>query len=105
MVYDPDLLCLEEVDHYQLADRHLAQLGYRSAYLPKPDSPCLYQDGNLGPDGCAVFWRESLFRLKSREDLVLRNDADEETNQVAAIAHLCAFSFSMRKKCDFFCPF
>ena len=88
MVYDPDLLCLEEVDHYDLADRHLAQLGYRSAYLPKPDSPCLYQDGNLGPDGCAVFWRESLFRLKSREDLVLRNDADEETNQVALLVWL-----------------
>ena len=26
-------------------------------FVPKPDSPCIYMEGNTGPDGCAIFYR------------------------------------------------
>ena len=40
-------------------------------FVPKPDSPCLYQPLNSGPDGCAIFVRSSKFRILKHQSKVL----------------------------------
>ena len=32
-------------------------------FYAKPDSPCIYLDGNNGPDGCAIFFKTEKFKL------------------------------------------
>jgi len=68
----PDVVCLQEVDHYRLLAAQLASVGYRGTFVPKPDSPCLYVEGNNGPDGCALFWREDRLSLASLHSTVLQ---------------------------------
>ncbi|KAJ1524982.1 hypothetical protein ONE63_009833 [Megalurothrips usitatus] len=59
----PDIICLQEVDHYKFLETALSPLGYRGLWEPKPDSPCLYVQDNNGPDGCALLWRADKFTL------------------------------------------
>jgi len=59
--YDPDILCLQEVDHSKLLLKALGSIGYSGRILPKPDSPCIYLESNNGPDGCALFFKKSKF--------------------------------------------
>ena len=63
---------VQEVDHYRLLAAQLASVGYRGTFVPKPDSPCLYVEGNNGPDGCALFWREDRLSLASLHSTVLQ---------------------------------
>ncbi|XP_005101077.1 nocturnin [Aplysia californica] len=88
LTYDPDIFCLEEVDHFDFISQYLSPLGFQGLFCPKPDSPCLYEENNSGPDGCAVFWRKSHFSLTSYENVVLRDDREKETNQVALLCWL-----------------
>lgn len=100
--YSVDIYCLEEVDHFSFISDHLSQLGFRGCFCPKPDSPCLYQANNSGPDGCAIFWRESKFELLQQNNIILRNDHHSETNQVAL---MCKFKglWGHMKDRDFMC--
>jgi len=59
--YDPDIICLQEVDHSKLLLKALGSIGYSGRILPKPDSPCIYLESNNGPDGCALFFKKSKF--------------------------------------------
>jgi nocturnin len=59
------------VDHFNFLKTVLGTQGYRGAFFPKPDSPCLYIKGNNGPDGCAIFFREDKFELLKVETRVL----------------------------------
>ena len=59
--HSPDIICLQEVDHYRLLERILTSLGYQGRFVAKPDSPCLYVEDNNGPDGCALFYRTEKF--------------------------------------------
>lgn len=58
---NPDVICLQEVDHFKFIQGMLQALGYEGVFFPKPDSPCLYIEDNNGPDGCAIFYRTSKF--------------------------------------------
>ena len=78
---------LQEVDHYRLLAAQLASVGYRGTFVPKPDSPCLYVEGNNGPDGCALFWREDRLSLASLHSTVLQVWG-VPSNQVAVAAVL-----------------
>merc|ERR1719228_1445758 len=40
--HDPDIICLQEVDHFKFLQRALGSIGYEGHFVPKPDSPCLY---------------------------------------------------------------
>ena len=60
---DADIICLQEVDHYDLLERALGSVGYCGKFLAKPDSPCIYMEGNTGPDGCAIFYKRAKFSL------------------------------------------
>ena len=63
LAQDADIICLQEVDHFHLLERALGSVGYTGRFLAKPDSPCIYMEGNTGPDGCAIFFKRSKFSL------------------------------------------
>jgi nocturnin len=69
--HDPDIVCLQEVDHFPFLQNALSNLGYSGHFKPKPDSPCLHLSGNTGPDGCAIFYKTDKFELKKLESRVL----------------------------------
>ncbi|KAL0974224.1 hypothetical protein UPYG_G00217380 [Umbra pygmaea] len=88
LTYRPDILCLQEVDHYyDTFQPILASLGYQSKFLAKPWSPCLDVAGNNGPDGCALFYRS--VRFSPLHTVHLRLSARLlPTNQVAIVQTL-----------------
>ncbi|XP_065577669.1 nocturnin-like isoform X2 [Artemia franciscana] len=61
--YDPDIVVMQEVDHFNFFAKTMSTQGYDGYFFPKPDSPCVYVKGNNGPDGCAIFYRKSKFEL------------------------------------------
>lgn len=88
LTHRPDVLCLQEVDHYyDTFQPILASLGYQSSFLAKPWSPCLDVEQNNGPDGCALFYRRSRFTLLSTAHLRL-SAMMLPTNQVAIVQTL-----------------
>src|SRR5688500_7617813 len=46
--HNPDIICLQEVDHYNFINSSLTPLGYRGVFCSKPDSPCIYLANNNG---------------------------------------------------------
>ncbi|XP_042348750.1 nocturnin [Plectropomus leopardus] len=88
LTYSPDILCLQEVDHYYDTFKPiLASLGYHGSFLAKPWSPCLDVEQNNGPDGCALFYRRSRFSLQATAHLRL-SAMMLPTNQVAIVQTL-----------------
>ncbi|KPP71718.1 nocturnin-like, partial [Scleropages formosus] len=88
LTYQPDILCLQEVDHYYDTFQPVFNsLGYHSAFYPKPWSPCLDVESNNGPDGCALFFRKECFELVDSVSLRL-TAMMVSTNQVAIIQKL-----------------
>ncbi|XP_028272592.1 nocturnin isoform X2 [Parambassis ranga] len=88
LTYRPDILCLQEVDHYyDTFQPIMASLGYHGSFLPKPWSPCLDVEQNNGPDGCALFYRRSRFSLQATAHLRL-SAMMLPTNQVAIVQTL-----------------
>lgn len=69
--YCPDIICLQEVDHFNFLKHVLGTQGYTGMFFPKPDSPCFYINGNNGPDGCALFFRSDKFELVKAETRIL----------------------------------
>eukprot|EP01035_Chromulina_nebulosa_P056653 gene56653-77645_t len=66
--YDPDVITLQECDHYY--DFFLPALsakGYDGIFAPKPASACLEVSENS--DGCAIFVRRSKFLIRSSETI------------------------------------
>jgi len=80
--HDPDIICLQEVDHFRMLETALSSIGYRGHFVPKPDSPCLYVDNNNGPDGCAVFYKDHMFQKQSLHTRTL-SVWGVDSNQVA----------------------
>ncbi|KAM9356791.1 nocturnin-like [Symphorus nematophorus] len=88
LTYRPDILCLQEVDHYyDTFQPIMASLGYHGSFLAKPWSPCLDVEQNNGPDGCALFYRRSRFSLQATSHLRL-SAMMLPTNQVAIVQTL-----------------
>ncbi|XP_068444335.1 nocturnin-like [Clinocottus analis] len=84
LTYRPDILCLQEVDHYHDTFRPvMASLGYQGSFLAKPWSPCLDVERNNGPDGCALFYRRSRFTPQATAHLLRLSAVALPTNQVA----------------------
>ncbi|XP_054573701.1 nocturnin isoform X2 [Eptesicus fuscus] len=88
LAYQPDILCLQEVDHYfDTFQPLLSRLGYRGTFFPKPWSPCLDVEHNNGPDGCALFFLQNRFKLVHSTNIRLTAMA-LKTNQVAIVQTL-----------------
>jgi len=88
--HDPDIVCLQEVDHFKLLQNALGSVGYIGRFVPKPDSPCIYLPSNNGPDGCAIFYKSDKFELVSEAKKILEV-WKVESNQVV-------MSLSLRHK-------
>ncbi|XP_061847908.1 nocturnin [Colius striatus] len=83
LAYKPDILCLQEVDHYfDTFEPLLSRLGYQCTFFPKPWSPCLDVEQNNGPDGCAMFFLKDRFELINSANIRL-TAMKLKTNQVA----------------------
>ncbi|XP_009890476.1 PREDICTED: nocturnin [Charadrius vociferus] len=83
LAYKPDILCLQEVDHYfDTFEPLLSRLGYQCTFFPKPWSPCLDVEQNNGPDGCALFFLKDRFELINSANIRL-TAMKLKTNQVA----------------------
>ncbi|KAJ3587443.1 hypothetical protein NHX12_011040 [Muraenolepis orangiensis] len=88
LTHRPDIVCLQEVDHYY--DTFLpvmASLGYQGSFLAKPRSPCLDVEHNNGPDGCALFYSRARFSSTATDHLRL-SAMMLPTNQVAIVQTL-----------------
>lgn len=68
---DPDVVCLQEVDHFKFLQSILGTQDYEGIFFPKPDSPCLYISQNNGPDGCAIFYKKSKYELVNYDTRIL----------------------------------
>ncbi|XP_062546641.1 nocturnin isoform X5 [Armigeres subalbatus] len=82
---DPDIICLQEVDHFKFLQKILATQNYEGVFFPKPDSPCLYINDNNGPDGCAVFYKKDRLELLNHFTRILEVWR-VQSNQVAIAA-------------------
>uniref|UniRef100_A0A8D0GSF8 Nocturnin n=1 Tax=Sphenodon punctatus TaxID=8508 RepID=A0A8D0GSF8_SPHPU len=83
LAYQPDILCLQEVDHYfDTFQPLLTRMGYQGTFFPKPWSPCLDVEHNNGPDGCALFFAKDRFTLVNSTNIKL-TAMKLKTNQVA----------------------
>ncbi|XP_018013286.1 nocturnin-like isoform X2 [Hyalella azteca] len=87
LVHQPDIVCLQEVDHFSLLERVLGSQGYEGFFVPKPDSPCIYVPENSGPDGCALFYRTAKFKLIEQHSRILEVWR-VQSNQVALLVTL-----------------
>ncbi|SPP83472.1 nocturnin isoform X2 [Drosophila guanche] len=83
----PDVICLQEVDHFKFLQTVLGSQNYAGIFFPKPDSPCLYIEQNNGPDGCAVFYKRDKLQLMGYDTRVLEVWR-VQSNQVAIAARL-----------------
>lgn len=68
----PDVLCLQEVNHYSVWAEEFRKLGYEGVFVPKYDDS--YPQGHQTPpayyggaptDGCAIFVRRESWRISS----------------------------------------
>ncbi|KAH8312796.1 hypothetical protein KR044_012973, partial [Drosophila immigrans] len=83
----PDVVCLQEVDHFKFLETVLGSQNYAGIFFPKPDSPCLYIEQNNGPDGCAIFYKRDKLQLLSYDTRILEVWR-VQSNQVAIAARL-----------------
>ncbi|XP_013402229.1 nocturnin [Lingula anatina] len=85
--YEPDIVCLEEVDQFDFFKSVLGSICYEGTFFPKPDSPCLSMEESYGPDGCAIFYNTNKLRSVSVQNFNLKM-GNKSTNQVAIIQQL-----------------
>ncbi|XP_017102192.2 nocturnin isoform X6 [Drosophila bipectinata] len=83
----PDVICLQEVDHFKFLQTVLGTQNYEGIFFPKPDSPCLYIEQNNGPDGCAIFYKRDKLQLLGYDTRILEVWR-VQSNQVAIAARL-----------------
>ena len=84
--FSPDVVCLQEVDHPRLLMKALQSVGYVGQFFQKPDSPCIYMQESNGPDGCAIFYKESKFERIMTSTRVLKV-WNASSNQVRITVH------------------
>lgn len=77
-LYNPEILCLEEVDHFEEIKAQLSSKGFDGIFSPKKDSPCLRVADNSGPDGVAMFYKTEKFVLKETVSKYLLEETDKE---------------------------
>eukprot|EP00928_Gymnodinium_smaydae_P023167 TRINITY_DN19222_c0_g2_i1.p1 TRINITY_DN19222_c0_g2~~TRINITY_DN19222_c0_g2_i1.p1 ORF type:complete len:446 (+),score=35.33 TRINITY_DN19222_c0_g2_i1:70-1407(+) len=62
-LYSPDIICLQEVDHFDEIKASLQSSGYSGEFYKKR--------GRNIQDGCAIFWRDSHFSLAEKKGVHL----------------------------------
>ena len=59
---EADIICLQEVDHYDDFVEHLNKLNYESLFKKRT--------GN-NPDGCAIFWKKDVLLVPRKYTLLI----------------------------------
>ena len=84
-----DVICLQEIDHYEDFFKPLfTNLGYSCLFFAKNDSPCLKMPGNNGPDGVTLFYRISRLNCLEYRMKYLANVEQSESNQPVLVCML-----------------
>eukprot|EP01134_Creolimax_fragrantissima_P003305 CFRG3305T1 len=73
--FNPTIICLQEVDHYNQIENALMQNGYSGKFLKKCNDDSL--------DGCAIFFKTHDFIFLHHIDFSYREVLENEDNQVA----------------------
>ncbi|XP_050419714.1 nocturnin-like isoform X1 [Adelges cooleyi] len=66
LTHEPDVMCLQEVDHFDFFNRALATQSYTGIFQPKPRSPAIAMPDNNGPDGCAIFYNNNKYEFHEK---------------------------------------
>ncbi|KAG0614641.1 hypothetical protein M758_6G192700 [Ceratodon purpureus] len=74
-LWSPDIICLQEVDHYEDLNGELEKEGYVGMYTSRTGAT---------RDGCAMFWRKNRFELLEGEDIKFKDH-----NLKDNVAQLC----------------
>ncbi|XP_024386152.1 carbon catabolite repressor protein 4 homolog 5 isoform X3 [Physcomitrium patens] len=74
-LWSPDIMCLQEVDHYEDLNEELESKGYVGVYTSRTGA---------STDGCAMFWRKNRFELLE-EECIKFNEFNLRDN----VAQLC----------------
>lgn len=102
--YKPDVLCLQELDHFEFWDEQLQLHGFRGVYLKRPSEKT---------DGIAVFYNQSKFKMLDTHivDYNMINNLDGvrspeiemryKRNNVGLLVHLETLSKSNSKSKSF----
>lgn len=94
----PDVVCLEEVDHYgDWFQPVMQRLGYEGRYVAKLNSPCKNSLDPTLEDGCALFWRRAVLDAVSVDEFryVELDSAGARTNERA---NQCALIATLRPR-------
>ena len=89
----PDVVAMQEVDHYDELAAEMRRRGYEGTWKAKPDSPCLRFNADL-EDGCALFWRTDAVAVDELTTVNFKQlDSDgaptgKASNQVAIVAQM-----------------
>lgn len=76
-MWKPDLMCFQEVDHFDELFQEFEKKGYDGIFTPRTGE---------AKDGCAMFWKEHRFRLLQKESIEFK-EIDLRDN----VAQLCVF--------------
>ena len=89
----PDVVCLQGVDHYKDLLDALGPSRYQGVYSTHPHSRCLKSVPNNGPDGICIIYKRSLLELvcSNTISLPVTNKEMDPSNQIAILAQ---FRFS-----------
>lgn len=84
-----DIMCIEEADVYEELKPYLHSIGYTSIFCPKFFSPCLEMVPNVGPDGCAIFYKLSLFEPvnMSCEKIAINSELNSQIFIILQLRH------------------
>ncbi|XP_048756642.2 nocturnin-like isoform X2 [Ostrea edulis] len=83
----PSILCMQEVDCFSFLEKKLKPLGYDGRWVQKPHSPCMEMEGNMGPDGCALFYLKDKLQMMDTQHVNLKENG-KATNQTALVCKL-----------------
>ncbi|KAA1096968.1 Glucose-repressible alcohol dehydrogenase transcriptional effector [Puccinia graminis f. sp. tritici] len=80
MQYGADIICLQEVDVEQYEDffvQSLKDQGYEGVFYPKSRARTMGSEERRHVDGCATFFKTSMFQLIERECVEFKPNPDE----------------------------
>lgn len=72
-----DIICLQEVDHYEDFEKFLGKFGYEGVYKQRTGE---------NKDGCAVFWKINKFELLGSKLIEFKQDDFMDRDNVAIVA-------------------
>lgn len=90
----PEVVALQEVDHYDWFAGEMGARGYDGVFLPKPNSPSRRSLDPTLEDGCALFWKrdgismDGLQRISYKRLSPDGRPTEEPSNQVAILARM-----------------